>query len=44
MSPLPIFSKEGGRLYTTQAMSNSHIKLSFLFIWNWNDEHIDTQS
>ena len=43
-SPLSIFSKEGGRLYTTQAMSNSHIKLSFLFIWNWNDEHIDTQS
>ena len=22
---------------------NSHITLSFLFIWNWNDEHIDAQ-
>ena len=22
---------------------NSHIKLSLLYIWNWNDGHIDTQ-
>ena len=26
-----------------KSISNSHITLSFLFIWNWNDEHIDTQ-
>ena len=32
-----------------KAISNSHVTLSFLsreefvYIWNWNDEHIDTQ-
>ena len=24
-------------------ISNSHITLSFLFMWNWNDEQTDTQ-
>ena len=26
-----------------KSISNAHITLSFLFIWNWNDEHINTQ-
>ena len=26
-----------------KSISNSYITLSFLFVWNWNDEHIDTQ-
>ena len=25
-----------------KSISNSHITLSFLWIWNWNDEHIGT--
>ena len=27
-----------------KSISNSHITLSFLIIWSWNDEHIDTRS
>ena len=26
-----------------KSISNSHITLSFLFIWSWNDQHIDTR-
>ena len=26
-----------------KSISNSHITLCFLFIWNWNDEHTDSQ-
>ena len=26
-----------------KSISNSHFTLSFLFSWNWNDDHIDTQ-
>ena len=25
-----------------QAISNSHISLSFLLIWNWNDKYVHT--
>ena len=37
LKSIPVF-RPGG-----PSISNSNITLSFLFIWNRNDEHVDTQ-